>query len=119
MCDTLQTILFGTFVPPDVAGRVIEFDERTTRIATMPVPKRHGSARNAVIKALKCKPHDWLTIGTVSAEACCCNDTAAKVLNNLASEELVLKRFSNTGMRGGKNAVFKWKNKNAKKQKAA
>lgn len=119
MCDTLQTILFGKFVPPDVAGRVIEFDERTTRIATMPVPKRHGSARNAVIKALKRKPHDWLTIGMVSAEVSCCADTASKLLNRLASEALVLKRFSNTGLRGGKNAIFKWKNQNAKKQKAA
>lgn len=119
MCDMLQTILYGTFVLPDVAGRLIAFDERTTRIATMPVAKRRGTARAAVIKALQRNPHEWMSIGTVASASVCCDDTAQKILNKLASEQIMLKRFSDTGKRGGRNAVFKWRNQDAKKQKAA
>ena len=111
----LTTILYGTFVPPDVPSRKIMFDERNTRIATMPVEKRHGSARTAVINFLKRQPSEWLTIAMVSAAAGCCDDTAAKILNKLSSEQQILKRYAGTGKRGWKNAVFKWKNKNAKK----
>lgn len=119
MCNALQTILFGTFMPPDVAGRLIAFDERTTRVATMPVAKRRGTARAAVIKALQRHPHEWMSIYTVAAASVCCEETAQKILNRLASEQIVLKRFAGTGKRGGRNAVFKWKNQDAKKQKAA
>lgn len=119
MCDMLTTILYGTFVPPDVPSRKIIFDERSTKVATAPVPKRKGMSLDAVIDALKRQPDEWMTIGMISAEAGCCDDTAQKILNKLASDQRILKRFADTGKRGGKNAVFKWKNKHGKKQKAA
>lgn len=119
MSDLLTTILFGTFVIPDVPSRKIIFDEKSTKVATAPVPKRKGISLDAVIDALKRQPDEWMTIGMISAEAGCCDDTAQKILNKLASDQRILKRFADTGKRGGKNAVFKWKNKHGKKQKAA
>ena len=119
MSTALQTILYGTFVPPDVAGRLIAFDERPARKVSTPVAVRKGPARNAVIEALKQHPHEWMTISAVAAVAWCCDGTARTVLNKLASEQIILKRFSGASKRGGKNFVFKWKNQDAKKQKAA
>ena len=119
MSDLLTTILFGTFVIPDVPSRKVLFDERTTKVATAPVQKRKGIAREAVMNALKRQPSEWLTIGEISAECRISDDTAKKVLNALASEMKASKRFYLTGRRGGKCAMFKWINKNAKKQKAA
>lgn len=119
MSNLLQTILFGTFLPPDVPSRRILFDERNTKVATAPVQKRKGIALDSVINALKRQPSQWLTIGEISAECGICDDTAQKVLNTLASEMKASKRFYLTGRRGGKCAMFKWINKNAKKQKTA
>jgi len=119
MPNKLMTILFGTFTPPETQGFKVSFDERSTKVATAPVPKRKGISLDAVIDALKRQPDEWMTIGMISAEAGCCDDTAQKILNKLASDQRILKRFADTGKRGGKNAVFKWKNKHGKKQKAA
>lgn len=119
MTSLLQTILFGAFLPPDVPSRKIVFDERSSRLTAARVVKPRGTARTSVVNALKRNPDEWMTIGMVSASAGCCDDTAQKILNRLASEQQILKRYAGTAKRGGKNAVFKWKNKNAKKQKTA
>lgn len=111
----LQTILLGTFVPPDVPGRKIVFDDRSLWVATLPVKKRKEAARAVVIEVLQSKPGDWYSVAMVSAECRICTDTASKVLNQLASEHIVLKRRGSAGKRGGKMAIFKWVEKRAEK----
>lgn len=103
----LHTVLFGTFIPPNAPGKKILFDERSKRIATMPVHRRKALSREAVIDVLQQHDGDWLTIGMVSAAVGVCDDTAAKVLNSLASEHIASKRFAKSAKPGGKNAVFK------------
>ena len=115
MSDLLQTILFGTFVPHDVPSRKIIFDSVVKRTKQMPAPRRNGPVRASVIEVLKRHPSDWLTVGIVAAESGCCDDTAIRVLNKLASDLVISKRFPN-GKRVEKHAIFKWMNKNAKKQ---
>ena len=114
MC-LLQTVLYGTFVPPDVPSRKIFFDERFIRVTELPVKKRKEAARANVIEVLQSKPGDWHSVSMVSAECRVGTDTASKVLNQLASEHIVLKRYGNAGKRGGKMAIFKWVEKRAKK----
>lgn len=111
----LQTILYGNFVPPDVPSRKIMMDDRAHRVAIMPVSKRRGAARSAVAAALKRQPSEWMSIAMVAADAGCCDDTAQKILNHMASEHKILKRYALTGKRGAKSAVFKWIVKHAKK----
>ena len=119
MSELLQNILYGTFISPDVPGRKISFDDIKRNISSMPVASRKVASKTAVTDVLKAESHEWLTIGSISALSGVCNDTSAKVLNQLASEHLVLKRFAKTSKQGPKTAVFKWINKDANKQKAA
>ena len=114
MC-LLQTVLYGTFVPPDVPSRKIFFDERFIRVTELPVKKRKEAARAIVIEVLQSKPGDWHSVAMVSDECRICTDTASKVLNQLASEHIVLKRRGSAGKRGGKMAIFKLVEKRAEK----
>lgn len=118
MSEHLQTILFGTFMPPDVPGRKISFDEVKKNFSCLPVAKRKADSRGAVIDAIK-KAGDWKTIREVSALSGACYDTSKKVLAKLAGEHIVSKRYRNVPKQGPKTAVYRWINKNAKKQKAA
>ena len=115
MSDLLTTILFGTCEIPDVPSRKIVFDDRSLWVATLPVKKRKEAARAVVTEVLKSNPGDWYSVAMVSAECRICADTASKVLNQLASEHIVLKRRGSAGKRGGKMAIFKWVEKRAEK----
>jgi len=116
MSDLLQTILFGTFLPPDVPGRKISFDDPKKTLWDLPVAKRKVASNDAVIEALQ-NSKEWLSVTAVSRLSGICYDTSKKVLNRLASDHTVSKRFVNSPKQGHKTAVFRWINKNAKKQK--
>lgn len=114
----LQTILFGTFVPPDVPGRKIDFDAVKKPVPSLPVAKRKRSSRDSVIAIME-QFYEWHTVREVSALSGACYDTSKKVLAKLAGEHIVSKRYRNVPKQGPKTAVYRWINKNAKKQKAA
>ena len=118
MSEHLQTILFGTFMPPDVPGRKISFDDARKSVSSLPVANRKGASRAAVIEALE-KDGQWLTVSEVSVLSGICYDTSKKVLGKLASEHIVSKRHINAPKQGPKTSVYKWIKTNAKKQKAA
>ncbi len=119
MSNLLQTILFGTFLPPDVPGRQINFDQPKNRHIDIPVRLRGISTRDAVIQALKSDTSNWFAINDISEMAGVCRDTAMKVLNQLASEQLVIKRREKIAHRGHPTVIFKWMKKSGKKQKTA
>lgn len=118
MCEMLQTVLFGTFVTPDVPGRKISFDDGKKNFSCLPVAKRKGASRDAVIAMME-TVFEWQTVSEVSAMSGVCYDTSKKVLSRLASEHVVSKRYVNLPRQGPKTAVYRLVNKNAKKQKTA
>lgn len=116
MSDMLQTILFGTFVPPDVPSRKFRTGDDSPRVLTsMAVKERVMSARSIVVSMLKQNMSNWYTFHDVASATGMHKDTAMKVLNALASEKLVSKRRGKALYRGKPPTLFKWMNRNAKK----
>ena len=115
MCNMLQTILYGTFVPPDVPSRVICFDDAKWKRAPKPDRKSSVTSRALVISALQSDPVTWFTVHDIADMTGMHRDTAFKVLNRLASELIVAKRKAKLQRIGMPSALFKWMNKNAKK----
>ena len=119
MCNMLQTILYGTFVPPDVPRRVVSFDDAKWKRAPKPDKKRNQSAREDVLQILKAEPGTWFTAHDIADMTGLHRDSSMKVLNRLASEHILAKRKAKLQRFGMQSALFKWINKNAKKQKTA
>lgn len=114
MSQLLQTILFGTFTPPDVQSKIHRIGDDQKRITTsLPVKDRSVSTRTAVVTVLTANADVWLTMHDVAHDAGIHKDTAMKVLNQLASEHLVLKRRAKVFYRGNPSVMFKWMKRNA------
>lgn len=119
MCKMLQTILYGTFVPPDVPGRVVSFDDVKWKRTAKQIKKSSASTRELAISALMSDPITWFTVHDIADMTGMHRDTAFRVLNRLASELIVAKRKAKLNPIGMPSTLFKWINKDAKKQKTS
>ena len=112
MC-LLQTVLYGTYTPPQVPGRVVSFDDCKWKRNITPVRKKCSSSREMVTLVLKSDPDTWFTAQDVADITGLHRDTSTKVLNRLASEHLLAKRKAKLHPIGLATGLYKWMKKNA------